>query len=137
MDIVTPLTIKEALYHDSETGKAIGTEYWVISANGAEIACLDYEADARRIAACVNACKGIPTKLLEQGAGFWEKSNLHDQERDAAFANLLRVNARIFKVLKEADEYLSENKLNQIGHKSILHSKMIAAISEAEKTTAP
>lgn len=42
------------------------------------------------------------------------------------------INAQLLEVLKEADEYLSENNLNQIGHKSILHSKMISAIAAAE-----
>ncbi len=66
------------------------------------------KANARRIVACVNACEGIPTELLEQGAGFWKKSNLHDEERDAAFSNLLRVNAQLLEVLKLTVENLQE-----------------------------
>jgi hypothetical protein len=30
--------------------------------------CLDAESLARRIVACVNACAGLPTELLETGA---------------------------------------------------------------------
>lgn len=107
------------------------------------------KANARRIVACVNACEGIPTELLEQGAGFWEKSNSHDQERDAAFADLLRVNARLLEALKEIVSpisYMRERlrdgeRFN--GREAILLSHSVeyikgiarAAISEAEKTT--
>jgi len=82
-----PLTVKPQKYYDADSGKPIGEEYWVLDADGQEVCCMDEEEEARRIVAAVNACEGIPTELLEQGAGFWKKSNLHDEERDAAFSD--------------------------------------------------
>jgi hypothetical protein len=108
------------------------------------IALASKQADARRIVVCVNACEGIPTKLLEQGAGFWEKSNLHDEERDAAFADLLRENARLLEALKWTVENLQEaSRLtdSEGGDYTEVYLPVInaanIAIAEAEKTTAP
>lgn len=103
------------------------------------------KANARRIVAAVNACEGIPTELLEQGAGFWAKSNSHDEERDAAFSDLLRVNARLLEALRDIakrlpetdaipeSEYCPEKDYNTLIR---IHKTATAAISETEKTTA-
>lgn len=113
----------------------------------------NWPANALRIVACVNACEGISTELLEQGAGFWEKSDSHDQERDTAFADLLRVNARLLDILKSAVEEV-DDCIKKIDFKPftpgnkyygtkpsewpevpewVNHAR--AAIEEAEKTT--
>ena len=92
------------------------------------------KANARRIAACVNACEGITTELLEQGSGFWEKSNSHDEERDAAFSDLLRVNARLLEVWKEMVNATSEDFAVTYGFGE-QRDAAIGAIAKAEKTT--
>lgn len=100
------------------------------------------KANAQRIVVCVNACEGIPTKLLEQGAGFWEKANSYDEERDAAFADLLRENARLLEALKWTVENLQEASGltdSEGGYYTYVYRPVInaanAAIAEAEKTT--
>ena len=45
-----PWTVKEQLYYDNETGKPIGTDYWVLGKNGEELACCDSQEDAQLIA---------------------------------------------------------------------------------------
>ena len=129
MEIVTPLTIKEALFHDSETGKAIGTEYWVISAKGAEIACLDYEEDARRIVACVNACEGIETEVLEA-------LPLNFKQHAIEFEILKAQNARLLEALKELVNATSDDFAAAYGFE-VERNNAFKVISEAEKTTAP
>lgn len=131
MDIVTPLTIKEALYHDSETGKAIGTEYWVISANGAEIACLDYEEDARRIVACVNACEGIETEDLEGAelAKFCEDRLWQIGENDRLSAQ----NTRLLEALKELVNATSDDFAAAYGFE-VERNNAFKIIAEFEKT---
>ena len=134
MEIVTPLTIKEALYHDSETGKAIGTEYWVISAKGAEIACLDYEEDARRIGACVNACEGIETETLE--AGNMGEIGMAIRTMDNENARLYAENARLLEALKELVNATSDDFAAAYGFE-VERNNAFKVIAEAEKTTAP
>lgn len=61
-----PLRIKETLYYDSETGKPIGSEYWVFDDAAEELFVInDDEEAARRIVACVNFCEGEPIQNLE------------------------------------------------------------------------
>jgi len=59
----------------------------------------DYEANARRIVACVNACKGIETETLES------ESILSAQYKRAKNERALKEqNARLLDALKEAKE---------------------------------
>jgi hypothetical protein len=56
-------------------GVVIRREGWELRTDDYDVACaiergapIRKEADARRIAACVNACAGIPTEALQAGA---------------------------------------------------------------------
>ena len=61
-----PLTIKPQKYYDTETGKPIGEEYWILDADGHEIACMDEEKDARRIAGAVNTTGDLDIEYIEK-----------------------------------------------------------------------
>ena len=126
--------------HTPTPWKASEKDWYVVSNRGhicEMMGPFGYEvnkANARRIAACVNACEGITTELLEQGSGFWEKSNSHDEERDAAFSDLLRVNARLLEVLKEMVNATSDDFAVTYGFGE-QRDAAIGAIAKAEKTT--
>lgn len=63
--------------------------------------CDEENANARRIVACVNACDGISTEMLEIGNGIWRKSIEQAEKTDAEFRALMEENARLRDALKE------------------------------------
>lgn len=98
-----PLRIKETLYHDSETGKPVGSEYWVFDDAAEELFVInDNEDAARRIVAAVNACEGITTEALEFAAA--ENIKLDFVGRAARITeietSIPKVNARLLEALK-------------------------------------
>ncbi len=98
-----PLRIKETLYHDSETGKPVGSEYWVFDDAAEELFVINDDEDAaRRIVAAVNACEGITTETLEFAAA--ENIKLDFVGRAARITEIEtsvpKVNARLLEALK-------------------------------------
>lgn len=90
-----PLRIKETLYHDSETGKPIGSEYWIFDDGAEELFVInDDEEAARRIVACVNACEGLDLYFLEN-ANIRSQINDAIKERNKAYNALMEANAEI------------------------------------------
>lgn len=109
-----PLRIKETLYHDSETGKPVGTEYWVFDDAADELFVINDDEDAaRRICAAVNACEGIETKRLESGKLIFElreRSKLFEEvfQRNAEIEHLRQQNAELGEALKIVMPYMED-----------------------------
>ena len=72
---------------------------------------IEGEANARRIVACVNACKGIKTESLEMEVLSWitdeTGENPLQRERDELLEARRACGERLIEVLKERDELLA------------------------------
>lgn len=75
--------------------------------------CPSPEANARRIVACVNACAGISTELLEQH-GITDVLAPSESSKDLAEASalLIQSNARQLRLTAQRDELLAALKLS-------------------------
>ena len=92
----------------------------------------EMKANARRIVACVNACEGIDTEVLEA-------LPLNFKQHAIEFEILKAQNARLLEALKGFAEYTGE-MIYPVSWQDVVREtgeKARAAISEAEQTTAP
>lgn len=83
------------------------------------------KANARRIVACVNACEGIQTEMLELfGAEFWEKESKEIEQLQAQ-------NERLLEALKYSLEAMES--VASFGKTKPVIARIRATIAEAEK----
>lgn len=103
----------------------------------------NWKENARRIVACVNACEGIKTEMLEQ---FGNLEGLSEQldRRDNEFKAMQALNIRLLVALKKtSEELLQASSLTDYEgsdytevYKPTIEAAH-AAIAEAEKTPTP
>ena len=128
-----PLRIKETLYHDSETGKPVGSEYWVFDDAAEELFVINDDEDAaRRIVAAVNACEGIDTESLEtiQTINIGNYFNLK-RKTVAELDRLRQKNAELLEALKGVCDNMGWDD-DTLDHIEYVRAAR-AAIAEAEQ----
>lgn len=89
--------------------------YGITSVCGGYYGDIENEADARRIVACVNACAGIDTDVLEHAsnfgaAGIQTIASVRKQ-RDELFSKLDKMEGRATRAEVQRDELLAALKL--------------------------
>lgn len=103
--------------------------YEVFANGGEDIICIANKANALRIVACVNACEGIETEILEA-------LPLNFKQHAIEFEILKAQNARLLEALKELVNATSDDFAAAYGFE-VERNNAFKIISEAEKTTAP
>ena len=136
-----PLRIKETLYYDSETGKPIGSEYWVFDDAAEELFVInDDEEAARRIVACVNFCEGEPIQnledndlngLLKRGEAKIKQMRAQITEQQVELDRLRQQNAELLEALKGIIE-IGKRDMSNPKYDGCFNAAR-AAIAEAEK----
>lgn len=102
----------------------------------------NWEANARRIVACVNACEGMKTEELEQMyGGVWRDIFVDSLDKDVLIDELKAKNIRLLETLEWTVENLQEASAltdNEGADYEEVYAAVInaahAAIAEAEKT---
>ena len=84
-------------------------------------------ANARRIVACVNACEGVPTELLEAGPNFIAAAGNVQQKQDERIAALEAENARLRAALQTALDHVAMPKEQRAASRAALNPAPEAA----------